>query len=305
MANLKDIQRQIKSVSNTQKTTRAMKLVSTAKLRRAEELAKRSSLYAEKMNQVIAEIAGRIKCNKVGGLAKTVLEDQGENRMFQEIKDPKVVDIIFVTADKGLCGGFNIQTIKAVNKLLKEYKEKNVKVRLRGIGKKGIEFFNYNEVEMLDTVVGLSSKPNKEKSDKFIMTSVADFRDGKIDALHIVYNGYKNMITQELHVNKVLPVDSSSFDCNKAQSNSMLEIEAEDEEKMLDSLVEKYINYNMYYSLIDSVAAEHSARMQAMDTATNNAKEMVKSLNVEFNKARQAAITTELIEIISGVESMK
>ena len=305
MANLKDIQRQIKSVSNTQKTTRAMKLVSTAKLRRAEELAKRSSLYAEKMNQVIAEIAGRIKCNKVGGLAKTVLEDQGENRMFQEIKNPKVVDIIFVTADKGLCGGFNIQTIKAVNKLLKEYKEKNVKVRLRGIGKKGIEFFNYNEVEMLDTVVGLSSKPNKEKSDKFIMTSVADFRDGKIDALHIVYNGYKNMITQELHVNKVLPVDSSSFDCNKAQSNSMLEIEAEDEEKMLDSLVEKYINYNMYYSLIDSVAAEHSARMQAMDTATNNAKEMVKSLNVEFNKARQAAITTELIEIISGVESMK
>ncbi len=307
MANLKDIQRQIKSVSNTQKTTRAMKLVSTAKLRRAEELAKRSRLYAQKMNQVIAEIAGRIKCNRVGGLSKNVLEsvDKSENRMFESIEDPKMVDIVFVTADKGLCGGFNIQTIKAVNKLLKEYKAKNVKVRLRGIGKKGIEYFNYNEVEMLDTVVGLSSKPNKEKSDDFIMTSVADFRDGKIDALHIVYNGYKNMITQELHVNQVLPIDADQFDCQEAQSSSMLEIEAEDEEKMLDSLVEKYINYNMYYSLIDSVAAEHSARMQAMDTATNNAKEMVKNLNVQFNKARQAAITTELIEIISGVESMK
>ncbi len=296
MANLKDIQRQIKSVSNTQKTTRAMKLVSTAKLRRAEELAKRSRLYAQKMNQVIAEIAGRINCSKIGGI---------ENRCFTKIENPKIVDIVFVTADKGLCGGFNIQTIKAVKKLLKEYKEQNVKVRLRGIGKKGVEFFNYNETEMFDTVIGLSSKPDKEKSDKFIATSVEDYKDGKIDALHLVYNGYKNMITQELHVNKVLPVDTDSYECSDVQNSSMLDVEAEDEEHMLDTLVDKYVGYNMYYALIDSVAAEHSARMQAMDTATNNAKDMVKSLNVKFNKARQAAITTELIEIISGVESMK
>ncbi len=295
MANLKDIKRQISSVSNTQKTTRAMKLVSTAKLRRAEELAKRSRLYADKMNQVIAEIAGRIQCSKIGGI---------ENRCFTEIENPKMVDIIFVTADKGLCGGFNIQTIKAVNKLLAEYKEKNVKVRLRGIGKKGIEFFKYNEVELFDSVSNLSSKPDKEKSDSFISTSIEDYKDGKVDAIHIVYNGYLNIITQQLHVNKVLPVDTEDYDCDKA-SSSMLEIEAQDEEHMLDSLVSRYVEYNMYYSLIDSVAAEHSARMQAMDTATNNAKEMVKDLNVAYNKARQAAITTELIEIISGVESMK
>ncbi|MGE4418394.1 MAG: ATP synthase F1 subunit gamma [Sulfurimonas sp.] len=295
MANLKDIQRQIKSVSNTQKTTRAMKLVSTAKLRRAEELAKRSRLYAAKMNQVIAEIAGRIKCNKVGGL---------DNRCFIEIEDPKTVDIVFVTADKGLCGGFNIQTIKAVKKLLAEYKAKNVKVRLRGIGKKGIEFFKYNEVELFDAVANLSSNPDKNRSDDFIISSIEDFKDGKIDALHIVYNGYKNMITQELHVTKLLPVDSTQFECDEPEK-SMLEIESQDEEKMLDSLVNRYVQYAMYYSLIDSVAAEHSARMQAMDAATNNAKDMVKSLNVQFNKARQAAITTELIEIISGVESMK
>ncbi|MEA3228935.1 MAG: ATP synthase F1 subunit gamma [Campylobacterota bacterium] len=295
MANLKDIKRQIGSVSNTQKTTRAMKLVSTAKLRRAEELAKRSRLYADKMNQVIAEIAGRIKCNKVGGI---------ENRCFTEIENPKTVDIVFVTADKGLCGGFNIQTIKAVNKLIAEYKEKNVKVRLRGVGKKGIEFFKYNEVELFDSVRDLSSKPDKTRSDEYIKTSIEDYKDGKIDALHIVYNGYKNIITQELHVNKILPVDTTKFECSET-ADSMLEIEAQDEEHMLDSLVNRYIEYNMYYSLIDSVAAEHSARMQAMDTATNNAKEMVKGLNVEYNKARQAAITTELIEIISGVESMK
>lgn len=296
MANLKDIQRQIKSVSSTQKTTRAMKLVSTAKLRRAEELAKRSRLYAQKMNQVIAEIAGRIKCSKVGGI---------DNRSFSKIENPKMVDIVFVTADKGLCGGFNIQTIKAVKRLLKEYKDQNVKVRLRGIGKKGIEFFKYNEVELFDSLVGLSSKPDKVASDEFIKTSISDFKDGKIDALHVVYNGYKNMITQELHVNKVLPVDADAFECKENENQSMLEVEAEDEEAMLDALINRYVSYNMYYSLIDSLAAEHSARMQAMDTATNNAKEMVKSLKVDFNKARQAAITTELIEIISGVESMK
>jgi F-type H+-transporting ATPase subunit gamma len=295
MANLKDIKRQIGSVSNTQKTTRAMKLVSTAKLRRAEELAKRSRLYADKMNQVVAEIAGRIQCSKVGGI---------DNRCFAKIESPKTIDIIFVTADKGLCGGFNIRTIKAVKKLIESYREKNVKVRLRGIGKKGIEFFKYNEVELFDSVKDLSSKPNKTRSDEYVLTSIEDYKDGKTDGLYIVYNGYKNMITQELHVNKVLPVDTEEFDCTQ-QKSSVLEVEAEDDEHMLNSLVDKYIEYNMYYSLIDSVAAEHSARMQAMDTATNNAKDMVKSLNVEYNKARQAAITTELIEIISGVESMK
>lgn len=295
MANLKEIQRQIKSVSNTQKTTRAMKLVSTAKLRRAEELAKRSRLFAQKTNQVIAEIAGRIKCNKVGGI---------ENRCFIENDAPETIDIIFVTADKGLCGGFNMQTIKAVKRLMSEYKNKNVKIRLRGIGKKGIEFFNYNQVEMIDEVKNLSSAPDMQRSSEFMTRSINDFKEGKIDAVYLVYNGYKNVITQELHVNRILPVNVESYDCEKV-SNTMLELEAQDEEKMLDSLVTKYAEYNMYYALIDSVAAEHSARMQAMDAATNNAKEMVNSLKVKFNKARQESITTELIEIISGVESMK
>lgn len=296
MANLKDIQRKIKSVSNTQKTTRAMKLVSTAKLRRAEELAKRSRLFAEKTNAMIAELAGQIECMKIGGI---------ENRAFEEIASPKMVDIIFVTADKGLCGGFNIQTIKAVRRLMTELKEDKVKVRIRGIGKKGIEFFNYNKVEMLDEVIGLSSAPDMARAAEFIGESIQDFKDEKIDGVYVVYNGYKNVITQELHVNRLMPVDTTAFDCADPQKGSLLEIEAEDSEKMLDSLITKYAEYNMYYALIDSVAAEHSARMQAMDAATNNAKEMVKSLKVQFNKARQESITTELIEIISGVESMK
>ncbi|MDD5211657.1 MAG: ATP synthase F1 subunit gamma, partial [Sulfuricurvum sp.] len=288
MANLKEIQRQIKSVSNTQKTTRAMKLVSTAKLRRAEELAKRSRLFAQKTNQVIAEIASRIHCNKVGGI---------DSRCFVQNDAPKTIDIIFVTADKGLCGGFNLQTIKAVRRLISEYKDKNVNIRIRGIGKKGIEYFNFNQVELLDEVKNLSSSPDMQRSSEFMTRSIKDFNNGIIDGVYLVYNGYKNVITQELHVNKILPVDVSHFDCEKTK-NTVLELEANDEEAMLDSLVTKYAEFNMYYALIDSVAAEHSARMQAMDAATSNAKQMVKTLTVKYNKARQEAITTELIEII-------
>ncbi|MCX6073275.1 MAG: ATP synthase F1 subunit gamma [Campylobacterales bacterium] len=295
MANLKEIQRQIKSVSNTQKTTRAMKMVSTAKLRRAEELAKRSRLFAQKTNQVIAEIASRIHCNKVGGI---------DSRSFVQNDAPKSIDIIFVTADKGLCGGFNIQTIKAVKRLMAEYENKDVNIRIRGIGKKGVEYFAFNQVELLDGVKNLSSAPDMQRSSEFMTRSIKDFNDGVVDAVYLVYNGYKNIITQELHVNRLLPVSIENIDCESAK-DSVLELEAFDEEKMLDSLVTKYVEYNMYYALIDSVAAEHSARMQAMDAATNNAKEMVKSLTVKFNKARQESITTELIEIISGVESMK
>ncbi|KIM10230.1 MAG: ATP synthase F0F1 subunit gamma [Sulfuricurvum sp. PC08-66] len=296
MANLKEIQRKIKSVSGTQKTTRAMKLVSTAKLRRTEELAKRSKVYANKLNMLLSDIANKIQHYKIGGL--------GEHKTFSLNDTPEVVDVIFVTADKGLCGGFNVQTIKAVKRLLATYKNDKVKVRLKAIGKKGIEYFRYNGLELIDESVGLSSAPDYKKAADFIRSSVEDFMKGKTDRVVIVHNGYVNMISQEMRIDQVLPVDVTMvpFDTAKA---TLLEIEAQDEEKMLEELVAKYVEYNMYYALIDSLAAEHSARMQAMDAATNNAKEMVKSLKVKFNKARQESITTELIEIISGVESMK
>lgn len=296
MADLQDIKREIKSVSSTQKTTRAMKLVSTAKLHKAKELTERSKMFADKLNEVITEIAGRLKCHS---------SDEIPNRSFHTIDKPKTVDIVFVTADKGLCGGFNLHTIKAVRKMIADFRDKGVTVRLRGVGKKGIEFFKYNQIEMLDEVNDLSSKPDLQRSDEFITKSLNDFVQEKTDALYIVYNGYKNMLTQELHVNQILPIDADLFHCEDPVHEPYLEVEAHDQEVMLDSLIKKYVHSSMYFALIDSVAAEHSARMQAMDTATNNAKEMVKSLTVKFNKARQAAITTELIEIISGVEAMR
>ncbi len=296
MANLKDIRRKIKSVKNTQKTTRAMKLVSTAKLRRAEQVAKRSREYALKINEVLSDIAYKINQFKIGGV---------QGRFFEKNDTPSKVDIIFITADKGLCGGFNVQTIKTVNALMKEYKDKNVKVRLRAVGRKGIEYYKFGGVDLLKQYEGVSSSPSYEKAQKIIQEAIDDFVKGATDKIIIVHNGYKNMITQEIKRVDLTPVEIAADEDLKKASTSMMEVEPEDDESILDELIKKYFEYNMYYALIDSLAAEHSARMQAMDAATNNAKERVRQLTIQYNKARQESITTELIEIISGMEAMK
>jgi len=295
MANLKEIKRKIGSVKNTQKTTNAMKLVSSAKLKRTEELAKKSRVYAEKLTELLTEIAQKMQNESTDGI---------DNVYFKDAQNPKIVDIVFITADKGLCGGFNSQTIKSVNKLLEEYKAKDVKIRLRAVGRKGIDYFKFNGIELSDEIIGLSAAPDFKTASEFISEIADAYVNGDTDKVIIIHNGYVNMITQELRVDQVLPVDSTSLELNMV-STSELEVEPDDDDTLLDALVKRYVEYTMYYSLIDSLAAEHSARMQAMDAATTNAKEMVKELNVKYNKARQESITTELIEIISGMESMK
>jgi len=295
MANLKEIKRKIGSVKNTAKTTNAMKLVSSAKLKRTEELAKRSRVYAEKLTGLLNEIAQKMQQSNADGI---------DNIYFKDAQNPKMVDIVFITADKGLCGGFNSQTIKRVNKLIAEYKAQNVKVRLRAVGRKGIDYFKFNNFELNNEIVGLSAAPDFGQAAEFISEVAESYVNGETDKIILVHNGYVNMITQEVREDQVLPVDSSKLKLDVV-STSELEVEPDDDDTLLDALVKRYIEYTMYYSLIDSLAAEHSARMQAMDAATSNAKKMVKELTVKYNKARQEAITTELIEIISGVESMK
>ena len=295
MANLKEIKLKIGSVKNTQKTTNAMKLVSSAKLTRTRQLSEQSKSYATKINQVLSEIANRVSNVQDGG---------NTNKAFLQNDNPKTVDIVFVTADKGLCGGFNMATIKTVSKLVEDYEAKGVTIRYRAAGRKGVDFFNFQNVELTQSVSDLSSAPDYDRAADFIKDVVEDFQNGTTDKVVLVYNGFLNMLTQEIRVRELLPISLEDVEASENET-SMLEIEPDDDEEVLTELTNKYIDFNMYYSLIDSLAAEHSARMQAMDAATKNAKEKVNSLTVEYNKARQAAITTELIEIISGVESLK
>ena len=294
MSNLKDIKRKIKSVQNTQKTTRAMKLVSTAKLRRAEEAARHSRVYALKINEVLSEIAYKI--NQYRSV-------NAESKFFDVKENIEKVDIIFVTADKGLCGGFNVQTIKTVRNMISEFKAKKIKIRLRAVGKKGIEFFNFQGIDLLEKYVGVSSSPTYEKAQGVIKDAIDDFISGVTDKVILVHNGYNNMISQQIRINDIVPVEPPKL--VEVETNSLMEFEPSDDGKILNELLRKYFEYSMYYALVDSLAAEHSARMQAMDNATNNAKERVGQLKLSYNKARQESITTELIEIISGVESMK
>ncbi len=295
MANLKEIKLQINSVKNTQKTTKAMKLVSSAKLNRTRQLSDQARSYAKKINDVLSDIAKQVS---------KVQEEGNIGRAFIQNDNPKTVDIVFVTADKGLCGGFNMATIKTVSNLMNEYSSKGVNVRLRVAGRKGVDFFNFQGKELLQSVTDLSSAPDYDRAAEFIKQAVDDFQNELTDKVVVVYNGFLNMLTQEIKVRDLLPISLDGVDVHEV--DSMLDIEPTDEEnEVLEELTRKYIDFNMYYALIDSLAAEHSARMQAMEAATNNAKDRVNSLTVEYNKARQAAITTELIEIISGVEALK
>ena len=294
MANLKEIKLKIGSVKNTQKTTKAMKLVSSAKLTRTRQLSEQARSYAKKINEVLSDIAARV----------SKVQDEGNiSRAFIQNATPKTIDIVFVTADKGLCGGFNMATIKTVSKLIAEYEAKGTKVRLRAAGRKGVDFFSFQGVALEQKVSDLSSAPEYDRAAEFIHAVVEDFRNEVTDKVVVVYNGFLNMLTQEIRVRDLLPISLDLVDVKNPES--MLDIEPDDDEEVLNELTDKYIDFNMYYALIDSLAAEHSARMQAMEAATKNAKEKVNSLTVEYNKARQAAITTELIEIISGVEALK
>ena len=191
MANLKDISRQIRSVKNTQKTTKAMKLVSSAKLRRTQQLSEQAKSYANKINDVLSEIARKI--------AK-VQNEENLSRAFVENTQPKVVDIVMVTADKGLCGGFNMATIKEARKIKSEYESKGAKVRLRIAGRKGIDFFKFQGEEIIQQEVGLSVAPTYETASDFIKVVEEDFNNAQTDKVVLVYNGFLNMLSQEIRV---------------------------------------------------------------------------------------------------------
>lgn len=296
MSGLKEIRKKISSVNNTQKTTRAMKLVSTSKLKKADEMARRATVFAGYLNDMFDDIISRVSYIGLDNIESKFIS-------HRIISDVQVVDIVCITSDKGLCGGFNSNTIKSVMNMKKEYEAVGKQVRIRCIGKKGIEYFTFNKIDLVDKVSGLSSSPSYEDASKFILLVVDDYLSGKTDEVIIIHNGFKNLISQELRHHKLLPLIQTR--CN-FDNSKVLNVEPDDDMNIIiDELAQKYIEYNMYYALLDSLAAEHGARMQAMESATNNASALVKSLTISYNKARQQAITTELVEINAGVEAMK
>jgi len=293
MANLKDIRTRIDSVKNTQQITRAMKMVSAAKLRRAQQNVLSLRPYAHKLIQVISNIA---------------VTQRVSHPLLSKSESPKKVLMVILTSDRGLCGGFNSNISKFAMKFYQANKPKYETLDLFFIGTKGRDYFRFRGVTSTDVMANLSKEVSYTLAAKIADRVMNDFSEGEYDAIYMVYNEFKSAIAQEVVCETLLPVDLSKATLEteaKTATFSKDMIFEPDPEKMIEELLKKHFTTQVYRCMCESVAAEHGARMTSMENATNNAGDMISKLTLTYNKLRQASITTELIEITSGAEALK
>jgi F-type H+-transporting ATPase subunit gamma len=290
MANLKEVRNRIASVSSTQQITKAMKMVSAAKLKRATNAIFQLRPYANKLKEMLANLSAS-------------LED-GSSPFLQE-REPNRVMIVVVTSNRGLAGAFNMNAIKTANLLLSEkynaqYKAGNVSII--GIGKKGQEYYQRRKYNVIGDNNELFSELNFLNVSKVTEAIMEGFLKGEYDRVELVYNQFKNAAVQILTTEQLLPVPKSE---KKVDTTHQVDYILEpSQEEIVAQLIPKNIKTQLYKAVLDSHASEHGARMTAMDKATDNAGELLKQLKLSYNQARQAAITTELTEIVSGAAAL-
>ncbi len=293
MANLRDIRNRIQSVKNTQQITRAMKMVSAAKLRRAQQNIQNLRPFANHILSVIADIAATHRL---------------EHPMLSRSEAPKKALIVVLTSDRGLAGGFNNNINRFAYKFAQDHKAKYEKMEFLFIGRKGSDFFRARGIKSVDTILNLAREISFVKASAVAEKLVDDFKSGGYDSVFLIYNEFKSAISQVVTCEQLLPVDVSKSrllgDDGKTAYSADLIFEPEPE-KIVDNLLKKHFAIQVYRAMSESVAAEHGARMAAMENATKNAGEMIRSMTLTYNKLRQASITTELIEITSGAEALK
>ena len=291
MANLKEVRNRIASVSSTQQITKAMKMVSAAKLKRATNAIVQLRPYANKLKDMLANLSAS-------------LED-GSSPFLQE-REPNRVLIVVVSSNRGLAGAFNTNVIKTANNLIAEKYSSQLKagnVSVIGIGKKGQEYYQRRKYNVIGNNNELYSDLTFLNVSKVTESIMEGFLKGEYDRVEVVYNRFKNAAVQFLTVEQLLPVPKAekSKDANAAQVDYILE---PSQEEIVAQLIPKNIKIQLYKAVLDSHASEHGARMTAMDKATDNAGELLKALKLSYNQARQAAITTELTEIVSGAAAL-
>lgn len=291
MPNLKDIRSRIGSVKNTQQITRAMKMVSAAKLRRAQNNIVNLRPYAKNLLSIIADIASS---NRI----QHPLLSQGIN--------PKKVLLVVLTSDRGLCGGFNNNINRFAYKFYQENKNKYSKMDMLFIGRKGNDFFKNRGINGVDTILNLAREISYPLAAGVAERLMSEFKDGGYDSVFMIYNEFKSAISQEIVCEQLLPIDlSKSKLSNQKKTLYSTDLIFEPQpELMIEELVYKHFSTQVYRCMAESVASEHGARMAAMENATKNAGEMIANLTLTYNKLRQASITTELIEITSGAEAL-
>ena len=290
MANLKEVRNRIASVSSTQQITKAMKMVSAAKLKRATSAIVQLRPYANKMRDILANLSASM--------------DESNSPYIQE-REPNKVLIIAVSSNRGLAGAFNMNVIKTTNNLIAaKYPEQFKKghVHIVAIGKKVQDFYEKRKYTVIGNNNELYSALSFENTSKITDTIMAGFARGEYDRVDLVYNQFKNAAVQVLTTEQLLPVPKSE---KLAESNAQVDYILEpSQEEIVEQLIPKSIKTQVYKAVLDSHASEHGARMTAMDKATENAGDLLKALKLSYNQARQAAITTELTEIVSGAAAL-
>lgn len=284
MATLIDLRRRIRSVKNTQQITKAMKMVSAAKLRRAQDRMMASRPYTAKMLEVLASLATRAN---------------PENHALLKVKGDQNVELMLVTADRGLCGSFNANLIKAALHFLDQRKNYNLSLHL--IGRKGVDYFKKRKYIITNQYTNIFRQVRFEHAKEISEKTIRAYTEGDLDAIYIVYNEFKSMLSQRVVLRRLLPLERLP---EPTALQTLDYIYEPDPETIFDRLLPHYLEIQIFQALLESAAAEHAARMAAMDSATKNAKEMIESLTLTMNKIRQAAITKEIIEVVSGAEGL-
>ncbi|MEP6636112.1 MAG: ATP synthase F1 subunit gamma [Acidobacteriota bacterium] len=291
MPNLLDIRRRLKSVKNTQQITKAMKMVSAAKLKRAQDRVVTARPFANKMMEVLGELAGRTD----EGFRHPLLDARGDERYL----------VVLITADKGLCGAFNTNLIKAAQAFIREQAGKEVEIL--AIGRKGRDFFRRRQSTLAGEYIGLTGKGRVDFSEAIAVARDVIKRfteDPALDKAFVIYNEFKSVLQQRVVVEQLLPVSRAAAKPEETDSNqppNLVDYVYEQPPgEIFSQLLPRLIETQIFRALLESVASEQGARMTAMDSASKNASELIESLTLNMNRVRQAAITNEIIEVVSG-----
>jgi F-type H+-transporting ATPase subunit gamma len=288
MANLRAIRKRISSVKSTQQITRAMKMVSAAKLRRAQEGINAARPYARKMREVVTAVAGR-----AGSDAHPLLA----------AREGKKLALLVVTSDRGLCGSFNSGLTRTVYRFLAEHRDEYEEITLFAVGRKGRDFFRRREIPIRKEYLGVLGAVSRQHAETIANDLTGGFLAGEFDEVQIAFNEFRSAISQIVRFEKMFPIALESS--GKTGGDEVDYLYEPSREEILATLLPKYVQTTILRVLLESVAGEHGARMTAMDSATNNSVDMISRLTLQMNRARQATITTELTEIVSGAEALK
>jgi len=292
MSNLKEIRSRISSVQSTRQITSAMKMVAAAKLKKAQDAVINMRPYENKLHEILVNIAKNI-------------EEENITSEYLEERPPDKILLVVITSNKGLCGAFNTNVIRKTEDLIEsKYKKENNNgdLSIYTIGKKGTDFFKSRKYQLYNSNDEILDHLNFNESVPIIREIMDSFSSKKFDRIEIIYNKFKNAAVQLLTVNKFLPVDLSLE--NDTEGNHSDYIMEPDQKTIIEKMIPKSLRIEFYEAMLESLAAEHGARMTAMHTATDNATELIKDLKLTYNKARQADITNEIIEVVSGAQAL-